>query len=287
MGRSDRTAVVTGAGSGVGRAVVERLLAEGYTVFGSAIHREEAAELSQAMRGDFAPVIVDLRDEETVGRAAQEVRVRLGGRPLKALLNIAGVVTNGPLLDLPARTFNDVLAVNVVGVHSMTRAFVPLLSEHERPRIINMSSSSGRRAMPFTGAYAASKFALEGLSSAMRMELAPLGIDVVVIAPGLMQTPMAARIREGLAEPPSLPVYREPLQRFLAGTERALANGVPVPQVVDAIVASVEEAHPPLRKALTQGRRRDAVRMQLQSVRKREAAVRRSLGLEARDTQRG
>jgi NAD(P)-dependent dehydrogenase (short-subunit alcohol dehydrogenase family) len=287
MGRSDRTAVVTGAGSGVGRAVVERLLAEGYTVFGSAIHREEAAELSQAMRGDFAPVIVDLRDEETVGRAAQEVRVRLGGRPLKALLNIAGVVTNGPLLDLPARTFNDVLAVNVVGVHSMTRAFVPLLSEHERPRIINMSSSSGRRAMPFTGAYAASKFALEGLSSAMRMELAPLGIDVVVIAPGLMQTPMAARIREGLAEPPSLPVYREPLQRFLAGTERALANGVPVPQVVDAIVASVEEAHPPLRKALTQGRRRNAVRMQLQSVRKREAAVRRSLGLEARDTQRG
>jgi NAD(P)-dependent dehydrogenase (short-subunit alcohol dehydrogenase family) len=279
-GVGERAAMVTGAGSGLGRAVAERLLAEGYTVFGSAIHDEEAEDLSNAMRGDFVPVIVDLRDEDSVTRAAEQVTARLDGRPLTALLNIAGVVTNGPLLDLCAAKFHDVLAVNVVGMHTMTRAFVPLLRQHGHARIINVSSSSGQRVMPFTGAYAASKFAVEALSSAMRMEFAPLGIEVVVIAPGLMHTPMAARIRDGLTQPPSLPLYREPLRRFLAGTEQALANGVPVPRVVEAIVASIEERDPPLRKAIVQGRRRDALLMRLRSVRRRESMVRRGLGLD-------
>jgi NAD(P)-dependent dehydrogenase (short-subunit alcohol dehydrogenase family) len=279
---AQRTAMVTGAGSGVGRAVAERLLADGYTVFGSAINRDESEELTRTLRGDFLPVLVDVRDENSVTAAAAEVRAHLNGRPLRTLLNIAGVVTNGPLLDLSARTFQDLLAVNVVGMHSMTRAFVPMLREHEQPRIINMSSASGQRTVPFTGAYSASKFAVEALSSAMRMELAPFGIAVVVIAPGLMRTPMAARIREGLATPPSLPVYREPLRRFLDTTEQALANGVPVPQVVDAIVTSIEEPEPPLRKALHQGGRRNALMLRVLPVRRREARIRRSLGLDAR-----
>jgi NAD(P)-dependent dehydrogenase (short-subunit alcohol dehydrogenase family) len=279
---AERTAMVTGAGSGVGRAVAQRLLVEGYTVFGSAIDRDEAEELTRTLPGDFVPVLVDVRNEDSVKGAADEVRAHLNGRPLRALLNIAGVVTNGPLLDLSARTFQDLLAVNVVGMHSMTRAFVPMLREHEQPRIINMSSASGQRTVPFTGAYSASKFAVEALSSAMRMELAPFGIVVVVIAPGLMRTPMAARIREGLAKPPSLAVYREPLRRFLDMTEQALANGVPVPRVVDAIVASIEEREPPLRKALHQGSRRSALMQRVLPVRRREARIRRSLGLDAR-----
>lgn len=276
----EHTAMVTGAGSGVGRAVAERLLAQGYTVFGSAIDDEEADGLAGTMRGEFVPVIVDVRDEESVVRAAEAVRARLRGRPLKALLNIAGVVTNGPLLDLSARTFHDLLAVNVVGMHSMTRAFVPMLCQHQHPKIVNMSSASGQRTMPFTGAYSASKFAVEALSSAMRMELAPLGIVVVVVAPGLMQTPMAAKIVEGLARPPSLSLYREPLHRFLSLTQRGIANGVPVPRVVEAIVASIEEPDPPVRKVLRQGSRRNELFKRVLSTKRREAMVRRDLRLD-------
>ena len=273
--------MVMGAGSGVGRAVTERLLGRGYTVFGSAIDSDEAAALTATLRGDFVPVLVDVRDEDSVAQAAYSVAARLDGRPLQALLNIAGVVTNGPLLDLPARTFQDVLAVNVVGMHAMTRAFAPMLREHGQPRIINMSSASGQRVVPFTGVR---RQQVRGGGALQRdaYGLAPLGITVVVIAPGLMQTPMAAKIRQGLARPPSLPVYREPLRRFLEGTEQALAHGIPVSNVVDAIVSSIEERDPPLRKALYHRRGRDVLLARVLPARRREAKVRRSLGLDAK-----
>ena len=116
----------------------------------------------------------------------------------------------------------------------------------------------------------------------MNMELAPLGIAVVVIGPGLMQTPMTSKIRQDLSSPPSLAVYEEPLRRCLAQVDAALVNdaGVPVSRVVDAIVAAVEDPDPPLRRAIPEGGRRAALRARLRSERRRQAIVRQGLGLD-------
>jgi len=272
---------LTGAGSGIGRAVAISLLAKGYEVFGSAISATEAAELRDALTGDIRPVEVDVRDEASVQAAAEQVADQLGDRPLRAVLNIAGIITNGPLVDLSAETFSQVLAVNLVGMHSVTRAFLPLLRDHPHARVINMSSASGSRTMPFTGAYSASKFGVEALSSAMRMEFAPLGVDVVVVAPGLINTPMAAQIKQDLEKPPSLPVYRDALRRFLERTETSIENGIPMQRVVDAIVEAVQELTPAMRYELHNNFLRDVVLMRILPTAHREAIVRKTLGLVA------
>lgn len=271
--------VLTGAGSGIGRATAQRLLDRGHTVLGAAITADEAQTLRRELPGDFTPFVVDVRDPASVAAAAGEIERELGGRPLRALLNIAGVITNGPLVDLEPDTFANVLAVNVVGVHAMTRALMPVLRAGDRPRVLNMSSESGARTLPFTGGYSASKFAVEALSSAMRMEFAPLGVRVVVVAPGPIETPMASKIRSDVAVEPSLDVYREPLRRFLAATEKSFADGIPLDRVVETIVGAVEDPAPGPRFELHQNVVRDVVVLRLLPARVRERIARRILGL--------
>lgn len=286
-GENDRFApavVVTGAGSGIGNAVTRSLLARGYRVLGAAIAPDEAEALARDLGERFTPFVVDVRDEADAQAAADRVAHELAGRPLKALLNIAGVIANGPLVDLTAAEFRDILAVNLVGVHAVTRAFLPLLSAGGGGRIVNISSASGRRTLPFTGAYGPSKFAVEALSSVMRMEFAPLGVEVVVIAPGPIDTPMADRIKRDLACEPSLPVYREPLRRFLERTERSFAHGIPLGRVAATFVEAVDAPRPKLRYELHQNVLRDVLLMRLLPTRRREAIVRRTLALDPRQT---
>jgi NAD(P)-dependent dehydrogenase (short-subunit alcohol dehydrogenase family) len=168
---SDHAIFVTGAGSGIGRSVTARLLSAGDTVFAGVLSEQEAAGLGD-LSGALTTVQLDVRNAESVQDAVAVIQTALDGRKLRAVLNIAGVTTNGPLVDLDPSTFANVLAVNVVGMHTVTRAALPLLAEGGR--VVNVSSSSGSRTLPFTGAYSASKFAVEALSTAMRMEFAAL-----------------------------------------------------------------------------------------------------------------
>lgn len=280
--------VLTGAGSGIGKATAARLIGQGYRVFGGAISAAEAQILQAEFGPNFTPLLIDVRNEQSLTEAAARVARLIGNRRLTALLNIAGVIVNGPLLDLSAAQFGDVLAVNLVGMHSVTRAFLGLLgSDPQRSgaagRIINMSSASGTRTMPFTGAYSASKFGVEALSAAMRMEFAPMGIDVVVIAPGLINTPMAGKIESDLRKPPSLPVYQEPLRRFLERTLAATAKGVPLERVVQLIVDAVDRPRPKPRYEIHNSFLRDAILMRALPVRQRDAIVTRLLALRAQD----
>jgi NAD(P)-dependent dehydrogenase (short-subunit alcohol dehydrogenase family) len=271
-----RNVLVTGAGSGIGRAVTERLLDKGYRVFAGAIDDNEAQII--ATFGDtVVPLVFDVRTEDSVGTAAERISELIGTGRLDAVLNIAGVTTNGPLADLDSKTFANVLAVNVIGMHTVTRAVLNMLTPGGR--VINMSSSSGSRTLPFTGAYSASKFAVEALSTAMRMEFAPLGVQVVVIAPANINTPMADRIKTELQRPPALGVYREPLQRFLRATEKSFATGVPLEQVADTIVTAVEDPKPDRRYELHNNYLRDVVLMRKLPVGLREALVARTLQL--------
>ncbi|MBZ6209785.1 SDR family NAD(P)-dependent oxidoreductase [Streptomyces olivaceus] len=282
MNGTRQSVLVTGAGSGIGRATTRFLAAEGFHVYAGARRRAGLDELAAELPpGSITPLLFDVRDEKSVARASAETADRAAGAPLRAVCNVAGTVTNGPLVDLTADALTDVLAVNVVGTHTVTRAFLPLLGEGSR--IVNLSSASGVRTLPFTGAYSASKFGLEALSAAMRMEYAALGIRVSVIAPGMIDTPMAAAIQDDLGRTPSMPVYEAPLGRARQRSARSARNGIPMDRVIHAVHRVVTARNPAPRYDLHHSYLQDAVLMRLLPVRLREAVVRRALGLNPGD----
>lgn len=176
--------VVTGASSGIGEATALRLANAGFAVF-AGVRREEDAEALR-LRG-VRPVRLDVRDAAQVAAAAQEVRGALGPAGLVALVNNAGVVVPGPLEFVPLDQLREQFEVNVIGQVAVIQAFLPLLRE-TRGRIVNISSIDGRIATPLLGPYVASKFALEGLSDALRRELRPWGIQITLIEPGAIKT---------------------------------------------------------------------------------------------------
>lgn len=190
-----RAVVVTGASTGIGLACVEMLIEKGFFVFGS-LRSDADAERLKARFGDaFTPLLFDVVDSEAIATGAQIVEDALAGTTLAGLVNNAGVAFPGPLLHLPIDDFRRQLEINLIGQLRVTQAFAPLLGARVPQsgppgRIINMSSVAGTRATPFLGAYAASKFGLEGLSDALRRELMIYGIDVIVIQPGMIATPI-------------------------------------------------------------------------------------------------
>jgi hypothetical protein len=179
-----RRVLVTGASTGIGRALVEHLAARGDRVFAGA-RRPADLEALARIEGVIA-VELDVTDEADVREVASSVRATGG---LDALVNCAGIAVPGPLMELDAREVSRQMEVNLVGLHRVTRACFPLLFE-TRGRIVNISSTGGLIAMPFVGAYSASKFAVEALSDSLRRELAPFGMHVSLVQPGAVRTPI-------------------------------------------------------------------------------------------------
>lgn len=179
-----RTVLVTGASSGIGEAAARRLAASGWRVLAGFRRNEDGERL----RGAGAqPLRLDVTDAETIARAADAAGERLDG-----LVNNAGIALAAPLELLPLDELRRQLEVNLVGQVAVTQAVLPAL-RRARGRIVNVGSIAGRSALPFLGAYAASKFALEAVSDALRVELRPFGIDVVVVEPASIATPIWKR----------------------------------------------------------------------------------------------
>jgi NAD(P)-dependent dehydrogenase (short-subunit alcohol dehydrogenase family) len=133
------------------------------------------------------PVVLDVTDPLSLAAAAEQVGAIVGDAGLAGLVNNAGIASFGPLEQQPMEEFEHIFRVNVFGVQALTQALLPLI-RRAAGRIVNISSGNGKLAFPFTGAYSASKFALEAMSDALRGELAPWGIQVVVVEPGAMAT---------------------------------------------------------------------------------------------------
>jgi NAD(P)-dependent dehydrogenase (short-subunit alcohol dehydrogenase family) len=196
MKSPSKTAVVTGASTGIGWACVKVLAARGFHVFGSVRRQADADRLAKEFDGAFTPLLFDVTDEAAVKDAANSVTAKLNGAPLTGLVNNAGIAVSGPLLHIDPSELALQLEVNVVGQLAVTQAFAPLLgaspgAKVARPgRIVMMSSVGGRVASPFVGPYNASKFALEGLSESLRRELMIYGVDVILVAPGAVATPI-------------------------------------------------------------------------------------------------
>ncbi|MBX3063667.1 MAG: SDR family NAD(P)-dependent oxidoreductase [Anaerolineae bacterium] len=187
--------VITGVSSGIGWGTAKVLIQRGFHVYGSVRKTADAERLSSEFGASFTPLLFDVTDEAAVQQAAAVVREQLQGQTLFGLVNNAGIAAPAPLIYQPISDYRHQLEVNLVGPLIVTQAFVDLLgADHQRTgkpgRIVNISSLGGKLAGVFIGAYHASKFGLEGLSDTLRHELMMHGIDVIVVAPGAVATPI-------------------------------------------------------------------------------------------------
>ena len=184
--------LVTGASTGIGRAISLELVAAGYRVFGTVRTAVAADDLINRLGSAVSPLVLDVTDKDAVDKAAASVTHEVSSNGLIAVINNAGIAVGGPWMHIDEETALRPYKVNVIGTLNITRAFLPLLHQPGRSpgRLINISSIAGKLAVPFLGPYAASKHALEALSTSLRGELQIYGVGVVVIAPSIVATPI-------------------------------------------------------------------------------------------------
>ncbi len=231
--------LITGCSSGIGRNLAERLARAGYRVVATARRPETLADLPVAHR-----TALDVEEPESVARAVQETIERFG--QVDVLVNNAGYAQFGALEEVPEELVARSFAVNLHGPLRLIRAVLPQMRARGAGRIINLSSMSGRVVLPVWGAYGAAKFALEGMSDALRRELAPFGIQVVLIEPASVRTEFAPTARAQamgvMANPGS--TYRDLYRRMEQFLERSYRSA-PGPEVVSQVVQRAIEAQRP------------------------------------------
>jgi NAD(P)-dependent dehydrogenase (short-subunit alcohol dehydrogenase family) len=235
-----RAVVVTGVSSGIGQGIARVLLRHGVHVFGSVRSDSDAARSSAEFGTGFTPLVLDVRDEPATRRAADLVRAKLQGQTLWGLVNNAGVGFKGPLLHEPLDEIQQVLDVNLLGPLKLIRAFAALLGADPTlagspGRIINVSSVAGVMTTPYTGAYCAAKFGLEGLSGSLRIELARYGIAVIVAAPGVYRSALGSKSGNGSPERYDATDFGPSYRRFLQDFSKWEARGWPPERFGEAL----------------------------------------------------
>ncbi len=250
-----RAVVVTGASSGIGEACALRLDEMGFLVFAGVRREEDAEALRRKSSNRLMPLILDVTNAGSIASALRTVEAKIGNREFAGLVNNAGIAVAAPLEYLPVEELRRQLDVNVVGQLAVTQAFIPLLRE-ARGRIVNIGSVSGRIAIPLLGPYCASKFALEALTSALRMELKPWGISVSIIAPAGIATPIwekALAAGDKLAAEFPAEAQRRYGKIIAAQRDRATRagkDGIPVGDVVEMVVHALTSKKPKRRYSI-------------------------------------
>lgn len=249
-----RAVVITGASSGIGEACALRLARGGFRVY-AGVRREEDAPPGTT------PLVFDVTDGDAVASAA--ARVREEDVALAGLVNNAGIAVPGPLEFLPLDELRDQLEVNLVAQVGVTQAFLPAIREG-RGRVVFMGSIGGRSSLPFLGAYAASKFAIEALTDALRVEVEPFGVAVSVVEPGSIATriwrkggeravALEQRAATGMRE-----LYGERMERFRRVAAAAGAGGVPPDEVAKAVEHALTSPRPKTRYVVGRDAKRRA-----------------------------
>lgn len=250
-----RSVVVTGASTGIGHGCVRVLTTAGFHVFPAVRKPADADRLVAEFGAKVTPLLFDVTDPNAVAAAARQVDTALQGRTLFGLVNNAGMAVAGPLLYLRIEDFQRQLDINVTGQLVVTQAFAPLLgADRDRKgppgRIVMMSSIGSKNALPFAGPYAASKFALDGLSEALRRELMLFGIDVVIIAPGAVVTPIWDKTEEAIAPFGNTP-YAPILEKMKTIMLDTAAKGLPAERIGQAVHTALTATKPRARYTVT------------------------------------
>ena len=227
-----KSVVITGTSTGIGYQTSKTLIESGYRVFGSVRTNEDADRVTMELGKNFIPLVFDVTDEQAVKESVNKVSALLDNQTLAGLINNAGIAVFGAVQNLTAEEFKHQFNVNLLGVFHCTQAYMDLLGadkdRHGAPgKIINISSISGELAMPFMSAYNMSKFGLEGFSEALRRELMIFGIDVVVVAPGPIKTPIWTKVdKVGMLKRYDNSAYRKVSSKMVRFAEALEKKGV-------------------------------------------------------------
>jgi NAD(P)-dependent dehydrogenase (short-subunit alcohol dehydrogenase family) len=232
-----KVVLITGASTGIGKAIALEMRRRGWRVFATVRKGSDVLDLTKAGRGMIEPLVMDVRDEESVNRAIKTVEERAGR--LDALINNAGVAVPGPLEMLSTDQLAEQLDINLLGVHRVTRAALGMLRAN-KGRIVMISSVMGRTAMPFAGPYAASKYALEGYTDSLRRELRGT-VKVITIAPGSVVTPIWDKTFATDVSEVANEHYPAPeLERLLRLFYKTGKKGVSVQKVAESVGDALE-----------------------------------------------
>jgi NAD(P)-dependent dehydrogenase (short-subunit alcohol dehydrogenase family) len=272
--------VVTGGTGGMGKALIARLAARGKDIIATARELERLPTVSAP--GRCVGVHLNLDSPETIETATAEVARTVGDGRLTGLVNMAGIIVEGPLEAIPPAVLRRQLEINVVGPFALTQALLPLL-KRSHGRVVNIGAISAHVTVPFYGPIAASKAALASLNDAMRLEFAQFGVDVILIEPGAMKTEIFSTSRTArdanLLELPKLERYYRPaLTKFDEAFEKAGADDPTV--VVDAVITALFENRPKNRVVVGKGTGALLMLSRL-PIRTRDKLVKNALGLTA------
>ncbi|HAS46668.1 MAG TPA: oxidoreductase [Microscillaceae bacterium] len=254
MKNNPKTILITGASTGIGYGCVKEFHRRGYQVFGNVLNAEDAERLRNELGDHFTPLIFDVTNVQSIQNAAKEVEKTLGkDQGLDGLINNAGIAIGGPLMLQPMEQIRQHFEVNIFGLIEVTRAFLPLLGARENHpttpgRIVNIGSVNGRIAPPFIGAYVGTKHALEGISQSWRRELLLYGIDVVIIRPGSVNTPIWDKGVD--VSPYAHTVYGDTTANFAAFAIKEGKSGFSIDYVGNRIANIFEKRKPKTHYAL-------------------------------------
>ncbi len=236
-----KTALVTGASSGIGEAIARQLLADGYRVYAGARRTERMADLGAAGAKLLA---LDVTDDASMQAAVATIETESGG--VDVLVNNAGYGSYGSLEEVPIEEGRRQFEVNVFGLARLTQLVLPGMRTRREGAIVNISSMGGKIYEPFGAWYHATKFAVEGMSDSLRLELAPFGIRVILIEPGGIRTEWSGISRDNLLQHSGSGPYAKYAQahaRLLGSADTS--SLVSPPEVVARTVSSALKARRP------------------------------------------
>ncbi|XZF14814.1 oxidoreductase [Chitinophagaceae bacterium MMS25-I14] len=232
-----KTVLVTGASAGIGKETAIYLAQNGYSVYGAA---RRAGKMEDLKAYNIKPVELDVTEDESIVACVERILREVGS--IDILVNNAGFGLQGAIEDVPMEEARYQLEVNLFGAVRLTQLVLPGMREKKYGKIINISSIGGKIAFPLAGWYHASKFALEGLSDTLRMEVKPFGIDVIVIEPGGIKSEWAGIANEKMMRISGNTAYRS----MAINAEKATANlNLPEPVVIARLIKESIEAEKP------------------------------------------
>jgi len=241
-----KSIVITGTSTGIGYATSKLCIENGYHVFGSVRNEYDAEKVSSELGKNFTPLIFDVTNETAVKESVKVVEKQIGNQKISGLINNAGVPVVGAVQNLSAEEFKYQFDVNLLGVFHCCQAYLDLLGADKKRegtsgKIINIGSISGENGMPFMSAYNMSKYGLEGFSEALRRELLIFGIDVVIIAPGPVKTPIWEKTDQNdILNRYDNSVYKESVSRIMHMSKKMEQAGVDANVIAKRALSIIE-----------------------------------------------
>ena len=233
----EKVVLITGSNSGIGNATAKMAVSAGYATYGGARHEANFPTIQSV---GAHPLRLDVTDEQSMVNAVQQIEARHGA--IDVLINNAGYGRMGPIETITHEQWVHQYQTNVFGLVRMAQLVIPAMRQQKRGRIINISSMGGEFTFPLAGAYHSTKYAVESINEALRFELKPFGIDVVVIQPGPVATPLAHSAADSLSVPADSP-YRSLVDAFYKVSQQSIPYLTPE-QAAGIIMRAVQARSP-------------------------------------------